>query len=310
MEQPVGPKEAAQVFCIIGVTNYSNYSCGMTEIAISSPENLEKIKSAMAADGVKKLHVLSDFDRTLVKAFVDGQKSPSVIAQIRNGKYLTPDYAPRAHALFDKYHPTELDPSLSRKEKSAAMHEWWSEHFKLLAECGLTKTVMEEIVAAKTLKFREGALEFIDFLHEKNIPLVIMSAAPGDMVAIYLNQVGRLYDNVYIIATFLDFGTDGKMIGIKEPLIHSLNKYETLIKNFPVFQKIKDRQNVLLLGDSLDDVGMVKGFDYKNLLKIGFLNENEEENLEEFKKTFDVVLTGDPGMDFINNLLKEIFTNK
>jgi len=61
---------------------------------------------------------------------------------------------------------------------------------------------------------------------------------------------------------------------------------------------------VLLLGDSLDDVGMVQGFDYKNLLKIGFLNENVGENLENFKKTFDVVLTGDPGMDFINNLLK------
>jgi hypothetical protein len=64
----------------------------------------------------------------------------------------------------------------------------------------------------------------------------------------------------------------------------------------------------LLLGDSLDDVGMVEGFDYKNLLKIGFLNENVEENLEKFKKTFDVVLTGDPGMEYINNLLKEFFS--
>jgi len=279
----------------------------MSNLIIRFSQNLEKIKSAMAAEGVEKLHVLSDFDRTLLKSFVDGQKSPSVIAQIRNGKFLTPDYAPRAHALFDKYRPIELDPKLSREEKSLAMHEWWSEHFKLLAECGFTKTVMEEIVAAKTLKFREGALEFIDFLHEHDIPLVIMSAAPGDMVAMYLNQVGRLYDNVYIIATFFDFDTDGKMIGIKEPLIHSLNKYETLIKDFPVFQKIKDRRNVLLLGDSLDDVGMVEGFDYKNMLKIGFLNENVEENLANFKETFDVVLTGDPGMDFINNLLKELF---
>jgi 5'-nucleotidase len=279
-------------------------------IIIKNFQNLEKIKSALAKDGPENLHILSDFDRTLLKAFVDGQKSPSVIAQIRNGKYLTPDYAPRAHTLFDKYRPIELNPKLFRAEKSAAMREWWSEHFKLLAECGFTKTVMEEIVAAKTLKFRDGTLEFIDFLHEKNIPLVIMSAAPGDMVAMYLNQVGRLYDNVYIIATFFDFDAAGKMIGIKEPLIHSLNKYETLIKDFPVFQKIKDRQNVLLLGDSLDDVGMVEGFDYKNLLKIGFLNENVEENLAKFKETFDVVLTGDPGMDFINNLLKEIFTNK
>jgi hypothetical protein len=52
---------------------------------------------------------------------------------------------------------------------------------------------------------------------------------------------------------------------------------------------------------------MVEGFDYKNLLKIGFLNEAVEENLENFKKTFDVVLLGDPGMEYINNLLHEMF---
>lgn len=273
-----------------------------------SPENLENIKLAIAKEGPEKLHVLSDFDRTLLKSSADGQKSPSVIAQIRNGKYLSPDYAPRAHALFDKYRPIEIDPKISRVEKSKAMHEWWSEHFKLLAECGLTKQIMQEIVATKTLRFRDGALEFIDFLHDKNIPLVIMSGAPGDMVAMYLEQEGRLYDNVYIIATFLEFDASGKMIGIKEPIIHSLNKYEIILKDFPAFEVIKNRPNVLLLGDSLDDVGMVEGFDYKNMLKIGFLNEAVEENLENFKKTFDVVFLGDPGMEYINNLLKEIFS--
>ncbi len=278
-------------------------------IIIKNSENLEKIKSAIGAEGVEKIHVLSDFDRTLLKSFVDGQKSPSVIAQIRNGKYLSPDYAPRAHALFDKYRPIELDPNLSRAEKSKAMHEWWSEHFKLLAECGLTKDVMKEIVAAKTARFRDGALEFIDFLHERNIPLVIISGAPGDMVAMYLEQEGRLYDNVHIIASFLEFDAAGKMIGIKEPIIHSLNKYEIILKDFPVFHEIKNRHNVLLLGDSLDDVGMVEGFDYKNILKIGFLNEEVDANLENFKKTFDVVLLNDPGMGYINNLLKKILCN-
>lgn len=277
------------------------------ESILSSPQNIENLKSAIAKDGPEKLHILSDFDRTLLRAFVDGQKSPSVIAQIRNGKFLTPDYAPRAHALFDKYRPMEIDDSIPRADKSMAMHEWFSEHFKLLAECGLTKQVMQEIVAAKTLKFRAGALEFIDFLHERNIPLVIMSGAPGDMVAMYLERGGRLYDNVHIIATFLEFDATGKMIGIKEPLIHSLNKDEIILKDFPVFEKIKNRPNVLLLGDGVDDVGMVEGFNYKNLLKIGFLNEKVEENLEEFKKTFDVVLLDDPGMEYINTLLKKIF---
>ncbi len=61
-----------------------------------------------------------------------------------------------------------------------------------------------------------------------------------------------------------------------------------------------------MLGDNLEDIGMVDGFEYDNLLKIGFLNENIEENLENYKKAFDIVILNDGSMEFVNNLLKEI----
>ena len=51
---------------------------------------------------------------------------------------------------------------------------------------------------------------------------------------------------------------------------------------------------------------MVKGFDYENLIKIGFLNENVEENLESFKANYDVLILNDSSMDYINKLLREI----
>lgn len=276
------------------------------EHIIANQENFEKIKQVMREEGTEKFHVLADFDRTLTKAFVEGQKSPTVIAQIRNGKYLTPDYAPRAHAFYDHYASMETDPALSREEKMQKMHEWWKKHFDLLIECGLNKQVIQEIVATRTLQFRDGTLEFLDFLHEHQIPLVIMSAAPGDMILEYLRQEGRLYDNIHIISNLFVFDEKGKVTAIKEPIIHSLNKYEIVVKNFPIFDSIKDRKNVLLLGDGLDDVGMIEGFDYDHLLKVGFLNENVDERLELYKETFDVVLTGDPGMEFVNNLVKEI----
>ena len=63
---------------------------------------------------------------------------------------------------------------------------------------------------------------------------------------------------------------------------------------------------MILLGDNLEDIGMIEGFDYENLIKIGFLNENVEENLLEFKKNFDAIILNDGEMDFVNKLLKEI----
>jgi len=270
------------------------------------PENFEKIKQAMHQDGAQKFHVLADFDRTLTKGYVDGQKSPTVIAQIRNGKYLTQDYAPRAHELYDTYSIIEFDPQYTREEKVDKMHEWWRKHFDLLIECGLDKKVLEEVVKSRTLQFREGTLEFLDFLHEHQVPLVIMSASLGDMIVEYLRQEGRMYDNIHIISNLFIFDESGKVTGVKEPIMHSLNKYEVVVKEFPVFETVKDRKSVLLLGDGLDDVGMIEGFDYDNLLKVGFLNENVEERLALYKDAYDVVLTGDPGMDFITTLVQEI----
>jgi hypothetical protein len=36
---------------------------------------------------------------------------------------------------------------------------------------------------------------------------------------------------------------------------------------------------------------MIEGFHYNNLLKIGFLNDKEEELLKEYKKNYNIVLT-------------------
>lgn len=279
----------------------------LENIVIPDKKKLENLKRKISEDGIEKFHVVADFDRTLTKAFVNGEKASTVIAQIRNGNYLTPDYAPEAHRLFDFYHPIEINPKIPAKEKNAKMQEWWTKHFELLIKCGLTKQIMNEIVKKRELKFREKALDFIDYLHEKNIPLVIISAGPGDMIEQYLRQEKRLYDNTKIIANFLKFDEKGKAIGVHEPIIHSCNKHEIEIKKHDFYEKIRRRTNVLLLGDGLEDLGMIEEFPHKYLIKIGYLNEEPEKSLEDFRKSFDVIILNDGSMDYVNGLVKEMF---
>ncbi len=280
----------------------------LENVVVTNAKELEKIKSNIVKDGASKLHILADFDKTLTKAFVNGEKIPSVISVLRDGNYLTKEYAEKAHKLYEKYHPIEINSGISLEEKKKAMHEWWCTHFELLIKSKLNKKDIETVVNSGKIELREGCLEFLDFLHKYNIPLVIMSSAGlgYESISMYLEKNNRLYNNIYIISNKFIWDKNDYAIGVKEPIIHAMNKDETLIKNFPAFKIIKDRRNVLLLGDNLEDIGMISGFNYKKLIKIGFLNDDIEKNLSYYKKSYDIIITGDSNMNYINQLMKEL----
>lgn len=277
-------------------------------IIISNPEKLNKIKEAISRDGAGKLYVLADFDKTLTKAFVRGEGIVSLISILRDGNYLTPDYAGKAHALYDKYHAIEIDPAVPFEEKKNAMHEWWTTHFKLLIKSGLNKKDIKKAVESGKVEMREGLGEFAEILRSHAIPLVVLSSSGlgTDAISMYFEKEGKLYDNVYIVSNSFKWDKNGNAVGVKEPIMHSLNKSASAVKDFPFYDRIKERKNVLLLGDSIDDAGMIKGSDCKNSVKIGFLNENTEKYLEEYKKTYDIVILNDGSMECVNKLIKEM----
>lgn len=280
----------------------------MKNVIISDLEKFNKTKELIKKDGVGNLHILSDFDRTLTKAFIEGKEVPSLISILRNHNYLTPDYPEKAHMLFNRYHPIEIDPNIPREEKIKAMRDWWKNHYELLIKSRLNKKDIESASSSEHAKFREGVLELLYFLDKNKIPLIIISSAGlgTEAIKIFIEKNAKLYQNIHIISNEFEWDENGYMVKIKEPLIHSMNKNETTLRNFPFFDEIKDRKNILLLGDSLDDLGMAEGSDYKNIISVGFLNKKVEELLENYKNTFDCVITNDSDMNFVNNLLKEL----
>jgi len=117
-----------------------------------------------------------------------------------------------------------------------------------------------------------------------------------------MKQQGILSENIHTIGNSFEFNKNGKAVGIKK-IVHVFNKNEMSIKELPVYDKLLNRKNVILLGDSLGDLGMIEGFDHDNLIKIGFLNENIEKSLEEYKKNYDVVILNDGDFGFVNELV-------
>jgi len=268
-------------------------------------EKIEKIRR----DGVSHLHIVSDFDRTLTPAFVQGQKTPTGIAQIREGGYLTPEYPAKAHALFDKYHPIEISETIPQEEKNKKMVEWWNTHLSLIVESGMNKEVIEDIINKRRIHYRESAKEFFNTLAKQNIPLLIFSAGVGDLIEGSLKYEGFFNKNIHIISNFFDFDKKGTAKGYKGAVIHSFNKNEGQIKNSPYFEQVKGRKNVVLLGDSLGDTNMLEGLVHENIIKIGFLNENVEKQKTKFEKEYDVVILGDGPMNYVNNLLSRLISS-
>lgn len=274
-------------------------------IIIPNPENLEKFKENIRNDGNEKLHILSDFDRTLTYGSINGVKTPSIISLLRDGKHLSKKYAEKANALFDKYHAIEIDKNIPLPQRKEAMQEWWETHDKLLVESGLSFSDLEDIVENGHLRFREGVLGFLDFLHEQNIPLVILSASGcGDAIQLFFKKFNRDYPNIFYVTNKFNWDKNGKALSIKKPIIHSLNKDETVILDVPeVRDAVKERKNVILLGDSIGDLEMIKGFDCDNLLKIGFLNFDYDKMTDEYRENFDMIIEEDGDFTFVSDLI-------
>ena len=268
-------------------------------------EILQNIKKAWAS----KLHILADFDKTLTKTFVNGEKRPSLISVLRSQKILGEDYSKKAYELFDYYHPIEIDSQISLEEKKEKMAEWWEKHLDLLVKSWLKKENIDTAINSGIIYFRKGVKEFLEELNRKNIPLIIISAnwLGTDSIKLYLKQNKVDFPNIFVISNEFIWDENWVVKWYKQPIIHTFNKDETVLKEFPeIYEKVKNRKNVILLWDSLWDPQMIEGFDYENLLKVWFLNDKEEELLEKYKQNYNIIISWDWDFEEVNKIIKEI----
>ena len=288
----------------------------MENVIVVNQKELDKKINAFKKDGANSIHILSDFDRTITNAYLNGKKTPSLIYHLRNEHYLTEDYSAKAFALYEKYHPLEVSTTITPEEKNKAMLSWWSSHYQLLVKSGLDektiKQAIKDIVKKQGITLRKGIKKILKVIETKNIPLILLSSSGvGNMIIELLKELNVMNKNIHFIGNILEFNKEGRFTGVKDnKIIHSFNKNEAELKSLPIYQELTKRKNVILLGDSLGDLKMIEGFNYKNLIKIGFFNYSDEENIEDFKKQFNIIITSDGTFEYINELLRQLLENK
>lgn len=233
----------------------------------------------------ESIHVLMDFDRTITNS--NSEASWGILSK---SPLVSPDYVSERQDFYDYYRPIEMDECMDDDIKSKYMLEWWKKHINLFVKYKISNDIIDDASShIYAMEFRDGAREFLSDLNRRNIPVIIISAGIGDVVKQFLIKNSCDFDNIHIVSNFLTF-EDGVATGISGNIIHSLNKNSASIP-MSVKNLISDRPNVILFGDVCGDVKMANEEDRFNAFKIGFLDINEDENMESYKRVFDVVCT-------------------
>jgi 5'-nucleotidase len=276
----------------------------MENVFIRNKEAFQKKLDILKRGGSQSLHIITDFDRTLTLSQTKGQKI-SLSYHPLYECFKTEEYKTKIKKLFDHYHPLETSSSLTTSEKCEKMAEWWEKYFELIQEYKIKEEDLLREAKKTGFHFREGMIRFFKKINKEKIPVLVFSAGVTNIIEYYFRQTKVLEESTHIIANKLLF-EDGRMIGYSKPLIYSFNKDERHVKHESYRKQIEKRRNVLLLGDQTSDLTMSDGTEHDCILKIGFLNSNIEENLQEFSEKFDALILNDGNFEFVNKIMDEI----
>ncbi|KAJ9062304.1 hypothetical protein DSO57_1012098 [Entomophthora muscae] len=278
------------------------------DVVIKNPKSvLSKVKQILK-DGAIALHIITDFDMTLTKHWVNGQRNFSSHSVLAASKAVSESFINSEKALCAEYYPIEISTTISFEEKYAKMVEWWERCHSYYIEEKLTKDYICDVAHKFDMPYREGAHELIDVTAEKQIPVLVFSAGIGDIIEELLRSQKLLQPHVHVVSNSMSFDDEAPHYcnGFKRPLIHVLNKGEVALKETPFYNLAAGRGNAILMGDSLGDIQMAGGLDHKTLLTVGFLNYDVEKLLPSYMEKFDVVITNDASFDWVHSILNQL----
>lgn len=230
-------------------------------------------------------YVLCDFDRTIT--YGDSATTWGVFSE---SKYVSKNFVTDTDALYSKYRPIELSESISDEERIAAMRSWAVEQSSLFDKHGIDYELYRRIISEeKTIRVRHDFKEFAYTLDSLGITLYIVSAGIKDCIIKSLTDLDAIFPSTKIISNEMNV-YNGRIIGIKDPVLHSSNKDIVSLG-------IDHSKYGLLFGDLPSDKKM-KGT--LTTTDIAFANALNPDSL---KKDYDIVLTGDSSFMNISKIL-------
>lgn len=268
------------------------------------PMRVERIINEFICGGSERMQFVSDFDFTITKQRTDDNVAVLSSFGIFNAcKSLPPYFKTESDKLFHKYRPIEIDPHMAIEEKVQYMIEWWTKSAELASGFPFDQSEIDDTASKFKSALRDRTHELFDALLRLQIPVLVFSAGLGNSVVSVLQQANIMHPNVKVVSNFLQY-RDGLLDGFQQPMIHTFNKNETVLDGSEYYELVHTRDHIIVMGDSLGDADMANGVPASShILKIGFLFDHVEANMQKYMDTFDIVLVDDQTMDVPRALL-------
>ena len=271
----------------------------------------------------KKLMIVTDFDYTLTKKYLDDNHLYSSYCVLEKSDFLSENFKIQNKNLFEKFSKYENDISLDFNSKDKLMRQWFKENLELILEENINRESFLKMVlqAEKNFYYRHGISEFFDLIDKHNIPIIIVSGGIYEVIEESLKYVLPQYKSlkekklIHVVANKFKYDENNKAIGYVEPFVYTFNKGETLKQIFKEFST--GEENIIVMGDHLNDIDTIKHIDYDNEIKIGFINFEEDsldeqkiKLLEAYQLRYDVLIFNDGNLNFVNNLVENVLNSK
>ncbi len=242
-------------------------------------------------------YVIADFDHT-----ISSKDSNTTFSLYSKSGLYPQEYLMERNKNYNHYRPLELDLTIGKEEKTNIVKEWQESSYNLLLKYRVKESDIPKILNSDNgLKLRKGVVNFINKLNKSRIPLIISSAGLGNFIIEELKRNNCYSDNIYVYANMMKFKND-VIIDNNNKIIHSMNKNEVILdKEF--MDRIINKKYVIIIGDQLSDLYMAKNLPKNETISFGFLESNVEDNINEFNKYYDVVLTDNESFNSIMNLI-------
>jgi HAD superfamily hydrolase (TIGR01544 family) len=165
------------------------------------------------------------------------------------------------------------------------METWQTVSSDVMLKVPFSQAELKKATEDSALMLRHGVDSFFSLCKEQSIPVNIVSAGIKNLIDVCLESVPAAHI-ARVVANVVEFDAQGISSHFCKPLIHSLSKSSVL-------QGQQLKKNVMLLGDMPHDLLMVDHHRQDKVLSIGFFNDAERYNIEDYRNKFDVLCLKD-----------------